>query len=1012
MAYTHLEIKKFVGLHLQPNTLTVPDGALEVANNIVISEDFVIRKRPGFPTFHTPSSGTLKNLHNFESEIIASYGTKLQHIDSGGTGTDLSGETFSVTGNRVPRSELAKDNFYVTSDNGVMKITSTSSQVTKVGIPPALDLRARFIEQANVAAASMGPIEGDVQVAYRILFGKKDANKNLLLGAPSDIAILANTKVAADYVHSGGGSPYTITVTEAGHGLITGNTITVTDATSSQINGTYTITFISSSQFSFIFTGTAPTNGTLSYEYNRKPRLEFTIPTEIKDATDSTDFFYQIYRTTQSAAATAVPDTNFALLKEAKPTASELANRIVVFDDDIDDIFLLGATPLYTNENSGEGELQENSRPPLCEDIALFKDMMFYLNCTERHLINMQLVSSDVTNSVIGNADYVEVKQDATTRRYVARTGVGNATVTSESASFVSTTITVNYTAHGLVTGDTIFVHSAIGTGTLPAGSYTLASHAANSFTFVAASAPTTLTDLDFEGVTNGTYPIFQLSDSATNLSIGIRDTAIGLVKAINRDTTSPVYARYVSGVDDLPGKFFLESKTFNTNPIQLRAVTAAATTPGSAFSPVLTTSFSDTESDQSVDPNTAAVAKVGEPEAVPRTSRIVIGARNKHGQRIFALRDSVLVLKDDGVFRVDGDRPSNLVATILDNTVVPIAPSTAVLSNNTVVFLADQGVSTATATSVEVISRMGIELPLQAVIGNSNIATASSAVAYESQRLYLLTTIAPQETTATRVYCYNFLTQAWTTWDTLFKQAIVGPNDKLFYISMSNTVKKERKNQNKLDYTDESFAITVNSVTNSGATANITSSLSIPASGDVIVQSNVISRIKLVTSLGAGAYSIQFEQAGNLQTGANTIYKGYTAEIKTAPFHGGLTNREKHFAQFQVHTKDRSISVIEMTFANESFGSSEATTWRLSEVASSSGWGNEPWGFFPWGLEDGINLSYGTQPAPAIRIYVPRFAARGTYIQAILSHTMGAEPMNIQAIGYQLRAYQERVSR
>lgn len=1004
MAYQSLEIKKFTGLALQANTFTVADGAMETANNCLISEDFIIRKRPGFSIFHTPNTGTLNNLFNYEEEIVAAYGTKLQHVDSTGAGTNLTGETFAAS-SRVVRSEQAKDNLYTTSDNGVMKLTSYNSEVTKCGIPPALDMSARFIDQSNISSSSMGPIKGNCQVAYRVLFGKKDLNKNILLGSPSDIAILINQRLSSVAYTVSGGGPYTITVTSTAHGLISGNQITVSEATSTQVVGTFTITVTGANTFTFSFTGTAPSNGTLSYDYYRTPRLEFTIPTEIKDAADSEDFYYQIYRTTQSGAATDVPDTNFALLKEAKPSSTELNNRIVVFDDTIDDVFLSGATPLYTNENSGEGELQENGRPPLCEDLALFKNMMFYFNCRERHLKNMQLISS--SSAVITAGSYVEIYQDSSARRYLARNGVGNSTVTSESASNVTTTITVNYTAHGLLAGDVIFVHSAVGTGTLPSGQYTIATAGANSFTFVAGASPTTLTDLDFEGLTNGTYPIFTLLDSSTALSVGIYTTAAALVKAINRDTSSEVYARYVSGVDDLPGKFFLESKTFSTTAIKIQVNSNGV---GAAFSPALTTVGTDNASDQEFNPNNVAVSKIGEPEAVPRTNRLVVGARNKHGQRVFALRDSMLCLKEDGVFRLDGDRPSNMTATILDNTVVPIAPSTAVLSNNTVFFLADQGVSTATATSVEIISRQGIELPLQAVIGNPNIATYSSGLAYESQRLYLLTTIAPQESTATRVYCYNQLTQAWTTWDTYFKQAIIGPSDKMFYISTDNKIKKERKNQNKLDYVDESYSITVDSVGN--ATANITSLSAIPAEGDVIVQSNVISRIKSATSLGAGAYALTFEAAGNLQTGANTLYKGYQADIKFAPFHAGLTNREKHFAQFQIHTKDRSITKMYINFANESFGSSETTTWSIANVAASGGWGNEPWGFFPWGLEDGINLSYETKPAPPLRLYVPRFAARCTFIQAILTHKMGAEPMNIQAIGYQLRPYQERVSR
>jgi hypothetical protein len=233
-----------------------------------------------------------------------------------------------------------------------------------------------------------------------------------------------------------------------------------------------------------------------------------------------------------------------------------------------------------------------------------------------------------------------------------------------------------------------------------------------------------------------------------------------------------------------------------------------------------------------------------------------------------------------------------------------------------------------------------------------------------------------------------------------------------LFLISTANTILKQRKNQNKLDYTDESYTITVNSVASNGLSASITSSSTVPLVGDIIVENNVISRIKSVTDNGSSIYGLTFESQVTLTAGSRTLYKGYQSQIKFAPFHGGLTNREKHFAQFQVHTKDRSITTCEISFSNDQFGGSEVTEWHVSDVAGSGGWGNEPWGFFEWGLEDGIDLSYTTKPAPPIRIYVPRFSARATFIQAIISHRGGAEPMNIQSVGYQVRAYQERVSK
>jgi len=1011
MAYTHVQIKKFAGLALQPNTFTLPDGALEVAENVVISDDFTIRKRPGFFTFHTPSGPTLNNVYLYEDNLVAACNDRVRRISTSGVGTDLTGETFAATSGHVARSAQSNDNLYLTSDNGVMKLTAYDSQVTKAGVPPALDLQGAFIQVNLLTTTTLGPIAGDTQVAYRVLFGKKDDNKNLLLGAPSDILVLNNSPVAdLAYTVSGAG-PYTITVTSTDHGLISGMLVDVTEATSSQINGSRQITVTGVSSFTFSFSGTAPSNGTLTYSYYRKPRIEFSVPTEITDAVDDTSFFYQIYRSSQSTSASAVPSADFKLAKEEKLTAAQLLDRIVFYDDDVDDVFLQGAAELYTNPNSGEGELQENSRPPYCEDIVLFKDQVFYFKIRAPHLFNLQLISSNTTATIWGAGDYVEIKRDATTRKYVARGGVGNSTVTG-STTFAGAVVTVTYTAHGLVNGDTIYVSNPVGTGTLPSGEYTINTVAANTFNFTAGATPTTLTYIDFEGVRNtSSEPIFQLVDSATALSSGLYATASGFVRAVNRDNSGLVYARYISGIDDLPGKMFFEAKNFSTSVIQFRAVSAGATTPGEGFSPVLTSAFTDNESEQDDLPNVVAVSKIGEPEAVPRINRLVVGSRKAPILRGFALRDSILVLKQDGVFRIDGDRISNYATTILDNTLSCLAPSSAALINNQVMFLADQGVSLASATSVEIISREGIELPLQSILGNSALAAQTSAVSHESARLYLLTTLAPNESTASEVYAYNTITRAWTTWNTYFKQGVVGPSDTLYLITTANILKKQRKNLNRLDFTDESYSVTVTTV--SSTTSVVLTSASIaPAIGDVITYLDVINRILSVTSLGGTTYSVTFEKQINLVTGANTLYKGFQSQIKFAPFHGGLTNRDKHFAQFQIQTRGSDISRCDVTFANEAFGSSEVTEWSAYAVASASGWGNEPWGLFPWGQQEGIDLLFGTQPSIIIRLYIPRFAARGSYIQPIITHISGAEPMNIQAVGYQLRAYQERVTR
>jgi hypothetical protein len=288
----------------------------------------------------------------------------------------------------------------------------------------------------------------------------------------------------------------------------------------------------------------------------------------------------------------------------------------------------------------------------------------------------------------------------------------------------------------------------------------------------------------------------------------------------------------------------------------------------------------------------------------------------------------------------------------------------------------------------------------------------STAGVAYESERLYLLTTLAPNTNVASVVYCYNTLTDSWTTWDTYFKNGVVGPMDKLFLISTTNRLLKERKEQNKLDYTGESSNATSISIASDKLSGLFNFGTVTPEPGDVIVFQSIITRIASATQIGSN-YSCTFESVTNILAAQTVVlYKRFKTTIKMSPFTAGATNRHKQFCQLQIHTKEASISTLDISYSNDTFGSSEFTTWKQNTVALQGGWGQLPWGFFPWGLEQGINLTYSTQPAPIVRTYIPLFAQRSTFIQPILEHNAGAEPLNIQSIGFQLRGYGERVSR
>lgn len=1073
MPYQSPEIRTFPGLFLQPNSLSVPDGAMEQALNVVINDDNVVQKLRGFYTYYDPSTLSLNALFVYQGKLLAAFATKLSYFtDTGsspnitGTITDLGGLAVSITGTRRSRGLEQSGNFYLTTDGGVLKIDAYNASVYGSGIPPALDLRGSF-DTAN------GVISGGNIVGYRVLFGRQDANGNVVLGAPSDIVVLNNSARTGLSYTSAGGGPYTVTVTDpSGHGLVTGMTVDVTSATDADANGTaLTVTVTGLTTFTYE-RPSDPSSGTLTYTTSRKPIIEFSVPSEITSASDK--YFYQVYRSSQG---TTDPFPDFKLIAQEFLTTSQISARIVFYTDTIDDILVTYAPELYTNPNSREGESQANARAPLCDDMALFKDMVFYAGCTYRAQLDLDVIDS----TVMSNGDYVEtlvmiataasytstgagpytvtvtsaahglttgqsifVKNASDTdangaqtvtvltsstftystasnpgsgtldfglvRRYVGRTGVGNTNVTADSATFVLTTITVNYTAHGLSTGDTIYVTNAKGTGTLPSGSYTITVTGANAFTFVAAATPTSLTTLSFQGVSNGTYPIFSL-DASSSAAVRLRNTARGIVKAINRDTGSIIYANYVSGITDTPGQMRFTAKAF-TGTIYVRA---SATAMAAGFAPVLPSAFDAGDQVFSVaddKPNVLAVSKLGEPEAVPIVNQVTVGSRNKAILRVVPLRDSLIVFKEDGVFKLNGQSPDTMVATILDNTVLIAASDSAVLINNQAYALTNQGVVSASDNAVEIISRR-IENVIEPILGLSTLAAETGAVGYESDRTYRLSTVAPNSTSRSVTYLYNTINDTWTESDYLFKAGVVGPGNVLYVISSTGLLLRERKVGSKYDYCGQNYATTVTSVASDGLSA-VVSTAATPKKGWIFVKNGTVSRVKAVSG-SSGAWTLTFYRATNLAAADSTqIYAAVSSQVRFAPFHAGKVGLMKQFAQLQIHARQAGVTRLAVEFATQPFPGSEVTEWLASAVNGSSGtgWGLEPWGLFAWGDEDGINNVYTTQSAPVIRIWVPKFAQRSAWIQPILTHEEAGEDMQIQALAWSVRAYAERITK
>lgn len=190
------------GLFTFPNYLgSVPDGALLTASNVVIDRDNVINPRRGFylygTSFGTPSDVS-KQLMVYKGRILRHWSTQVEY-DSDGSGTfipfnDTTGSVASVTetdnGVRLKYIE-SNGNLYFTSSTGIRKISSLNT----AGLSSAVISYAGGVKALDGTAtlnSTPGWFTQDSQVAYRDLWGIKDANSNVIEGEPSQRIVISN----------------------------------------------------------------------------------------------------------------------------------------------------------------------------------------------------------------------------------------------------------------------------------------------------------------------------------------------------------------------------------------------------------------------------------------------------------------------------------------------------------------------------------------------------------------------------------------------------------------------------------------------------------------------------------------------------------------------------------------------------------------------------------------------------------------------------------------------------
>jgi len=457
------------GLVVFRNELSNVEGALAVADNVNIDEPDVITPRRGYNDYGESvgiQDDRLKQVMFYKGRILRHFGETIQFENAVGSFVNFNGSFLELEqGIRIKYQE-ASGNLYFTTSTGVKKLSLRSADqygqydITNAGAIAAVDAEAKIIPTVG------GFMPPQSKVAYRIVFGYKDRNNNLLLGSPSARFVLTNTSADTktpektqitvtyasiadgDYIlydtkdnkyflwfnksgtatrpsvpQSVGRLSYEVKVDAAANNDQAATALAqvifdkILDVEVDILNNVVTITNLTegdvedaSTNNSGAFTIDVLVQGVVSTGQSANAEVSFTVPSTI-----TPDYFYQVYRSEAIQAPIGFnisevdPGDELNLVYELGLTSADILAGEITVEDITPENFRASGTPLYTNALSGQGILQSNDAPPIAKDIALFKNTVFYANTKTTHTLQVNILgvvdfTSGTSKLIVGNS--------------------------------------------------------------------------------------------------------------------------------------------------------------------------------------------------------------------------------------------------------------------------------------------------------------------------------------------------------------------------------------------------------------------------------------------------------------------------------------------------------------------------------------------------------------------------------------------------------------------------------
>lgn len=514
-----------------------------------------------------------------------------------------------------------------------------------------------------------------------------------------------------------------------------------------------------------------------------------------------------------------------------------------------------------------------------------------------------------------------------------------------------------------------------------------------DTFTVTNGASSFTLTADTSENIATGHFKVFTGGDPGSDILL----TKQSLIHVLNRFNQTLVYAFDAtdeSSAISLPGDFFLQEQNIGGGVFDI------SSSRSTCWNPALTTTPSDNQSLPGGGLGMGYCSKFQQPEAVPTANTINVGNPNFEWLRCLPLRNSVIVLKADGLFQLTGPTFPFTVTT-LDTGTILTAPESCAVMNNQVFAYTNQGVVTIAETGPGIISRPieNILQPLSSYLF-PDFSAITFGTAYQTDRKYLMSTISTDDgfTKATRQYVYDTITEAWTTysypiplWDLQ-----ESPDDhRLYATSATSTypfVFQERKSFTRIDFADIELPVTITNSSGNIVTLTNTSTVTVgwslvqlvpesTATPSQILNLSVITGILNATQITV-ADILNWDLSGTVFT---AIEQPIAVAVRYCPITGvtpqGSTSGNpgiiKFFKEVQFMFQDVEFDFVNVTFSSDFI--SNSTQIALVPVPAGEQWGQFPWGQTPWGGLDQFAAS-------SVRTYVPLYARRAHWLNLALS--------------------------